>query len=420
MQPATDSSIFPRTESDMEAAPTPSHPPHPSIDDATRSQQKLEWLQALRGVAALMVVVTHARRFFFYSPLEDFAQRYMLPAAQGVDLFFLVSGFIMVYATTQSDGSVRNTVEFLIKRFARIWPVYAVMIAINAALLWTWAEPIPSLHDTLRSLAFLPVTTHSPPYLGLPLAIGWTLNFEFYFYLVFGLSLLAGRFRWLAFYAWMIASLVLVPLLLAGDVSLLADHDYRIGILYIDQNVNPIIWDFVAGTTIGLLYVSRLQIASRKLLALLIAASIALVCHWSFTGIARFHGITEWGMPLTILFATLALAAKARMSRVPRLLVWLGGISYSLYLVHPFVFTAIDRLMDFLGLSDTTHEPLFVLLIFPIPLIYAAISRRFLEEDLSGYVRQKLLGLVARRPATAATAGDIAAFDATLVTRNRS
>ncbi len=367
------------------------------------ARHKLEWVQALRGIAALMVVVTHARRFFFFTPLSDFAQRYMLPAAQGVDLFFLISGFIMVHATARSDGSLRDTCKFLVKRFARIWPVYAVMVVINAVLLAIWAEPVPSLHDTALSLAFLPVDTSNPPYLGLPLSIGWTLNFEFYFYLVFGLSLLAGRWRWIAFYGWMLATLIVVPWALTGELSLLANHDYAIGVRAIDEIVNPIIWDFVAGTAIGLLYMSQFRIRSAILLVALIAASLAMVCHWSFAGIASFHGITQWGLPLAILFAVLALASKDRHVQVPRALVWLGGISYSLYLVHPFVFTAVDRLMDFLGYAKLTHAPLFVLLILPLPMVYAAISKRYLEDDLSGSLRTSLLTIVNASVAPAAS-----------------
>ncbi len=376
-----------------------------SDDDALHLviRDKLEWVQALRGLAALLVVVTHARRFFFDSPWQGFAQHYMFPAAQGVDLFFLVSGFIMVYTTMRSDGSAQYSAEFLLKRFARIWPVYAVMIAINAVLQVVWMDPVSSWHAVATSLAFLPVETRHPPYLGLPLSIGWTLNFEFYFYLVFGLSLLAGRYRWLAFFGWMLATLVVVPLASTGTVSLLADHDYAIGICSIDEIVNPIVWDFVAGTAVGLLYVSPARIRNRNLSLALVVAAFALVCWWSFSGIVAFHGMARWGLPLAILFAVLALAAKSRELWFPRALVWLGGISYSLYLLHPFIFTTIDRLMDCLGWAELTHTPLFVLLVIPVPLLYAGISRRYLEDGLSVVVRTRLLRLISRTPAVVHT-----------------
>lgn len=375
-------------------------------DRRAASRDKLEWVQALRGLAALAVVVTHARLFLYGTHWDAFARRFMLPAAQGVDLFFLVSGFIMVYTTVRSDGSAHYTTDFLIKRFARIWPVYAVWVLINWALQVVWSStPIPSLHDVVTSLAFLPINTHVPPYLGLPLSIGWTLNFEFYFYLVFGLSLLAGRFRWLAFFGWMLATLVLLPLAVTGTFSMHAEHDYGIRIAYIDQNVNPIIWDFIAGVLIGLLYVSRIRVANKALLAILAACAIALACEWSFNppAIATFHGMARWGLPLSILFAAMALAFKDREPHVPRALVWLGGISYSLYLAHLIVFETVDRLLDSLDCEPFTHTVAFVLLVLPIPLIYAAISRRFLEDGLAVFVRRQLLRLTKPRSAAMVT-----------------
>ncbi len=364
------------------------------------TRHKLEWVQALRGIAALMVVATHARYYLDGTPWQSFAERYVKAGAQGVDLFFLVSGFIMVYTTARADGSRRYPAGFLAKRFARIWPVYAVMNLVNLALQAAWGAHVSSVGDVATSLAFLPITTTSPPQLDLPIPVGWTLNFEFYFYLVFGLSLLAGRFRWLAFFGWMLATLVLLPLALTGSVSLHADHDYAIGIRYIDQNVNPIIWDFVAGVAIGLLYVSRLRIRSRGLSLALIVLAFAMACWWSFSGIATLHGMAQWGLPLALLFAALALAFKDREPHVPRALVWLGGVSYSLYLLHLFVFGAVDHLMDYLGLEAMTHSMAFVLLVIPLPLVYAGISRRYLEDGLGVWVRKKLVGLVRSRSST--------------------
>ncbi len=351
-----------------------------------------------------MVVLTHARYFLNDGPWKAFADTYAMPSAQGVDLFFLVSGFIMVHTTARSDGSLRYTTEFLAKRFARIWPVYAVMVLITLVLQLAWRGYASSFGDVATSLAFLPVTTTHPPQFDLPLPVGWTLNFEFYFYLVFGLSLLAGRFRWIAFFGWMIATLVLLPLAMTGSVSMQPEHNYAIGIGYIDQSVNPIIWDFVAGVAIGLLYVSRAQIRSNGLLLALAASSFALACYWSFAGIATSNGMAQWGFPLAALFAAMAMAFKNKQPRVPRALVWLGGVSYSLYLLHLFVFGAVEHLMDLLGYEKTTHNPVFVLLIVPIPLIYAGISRRYLEDGLAVLVRKRLLRLIGTRNPTASQA----------------
>ena len=403
--------------------PAPNLPPMPS--DTTKSPHKLAWVQALRGVAALLVVVTHARYYLYGSPWDAFARQFMFPAAQGVDLFFLISGFIMFYTTRRSAGSLRDATVFLVKRFARIWPVYAVVVLVNALWQIVWQIEVSPLRDVARSLAFLPVRTSVPPYLGLPVPIGWTLNFEFYFYLVLGLSLLARRFRWAAFSAWMVASLVVLPWMLTGSVSMLADHDYAISVRYLAQIVNPVVWDFVAGVAIGGLYVSRIRIARAALRWALVGSAFALACYASFAGVAVFFGMAQWGLPLAILLAALVLAFKDRPPKVPGPLVWLGGVSYSLYLWHLYVFGVVDHVAESAGWSAWTHTATFVVLLIPLPVAFAGVSRRYLEDGLAVFVRTRLLALVemagtgTQSGRTAAPPDDVAGvFHAPEATRN--
>jgi exopolysaccharide production protein ExoZ len=360
---------------------------------------KLDWVQALRGIAALMVVICHTRDNLLGTPFESFATTFMLPGAMGVDLFFLVSGFIMVYTTRNTDGSVHYTLDFMAKRIARVWPVYAVL-----ALLFVGVLAYPHLasipwRDFGRSLLFLPVDARRPPYYSLPYGLGWTLNFEMYFYLVFAVSMLAGRWRWLAFYGWMLVMLVVVPLLVTGHASLNPRQDYMLGIDVIDQATNPVIWDFVAGTTIGLLYGAGARIDRKWVSYLLILASLALIVWRASPGHVGFHGMADWGGPLAVLFAVLALAYKSRDPRVPKILVWLGSISFSLYLVHVTVLIVLQELVVTMGYGQWIKTPTFVGLFILATLLVAELSRRLLENGLSPMVRGMLLRLIHSGPA---------------------
>jgi exopolysaccharide production protein ExoZ len=359
---------------------------------------KLDWVQALRGIAALMVVICHTRSNLLLTPLDAFATAFMLPGAMGVDLFFLVSGFIMVYTTGRSDGSVHYTLDFAAKRFARVWPVYAVLSSLYlviAAYPHFSSTPWP---DIGRGLLFLPVDARKPPYYSLPFGLGWTLNFEMYFYLVFALSMLAGRWRWLAFYGWMLVMLVAVPWFATGHVSFNPKHDYMLGTGYFDQAANPVIWDFVAGTAIGLLYGSRVSADRKWLSYALIASSLAFIVWRASPGHIGFHGMLHWGGPLAIFFAALTLTFKGRDPKTPRVLVWLGSISFSLYLVHVPVLIRLEWLAHFAGYGQWIKTPVFVVLFIFVSLIVADISRRLLENGLSGFVRKMLLRLIDGRP----------------------
>src|ERR1041384_8332317 len=93
------------------------------VDDPAR---RLDFIQALRGVAAMVVVLFHGRGVITGPAYLDLGDRLFGCGAIGVDLFFVISGFIMVHATWKLDGSGRSVAQFLVKRLTRIWPVYVV------------------------------------------------------------------------------------------------------------------------------------------------------------------------------------------------------------------------------------------------------------------------------------------------------
>lgn len=363
------------------------------------AEGKLEWVQALRGIAVLMVVITHGRYLLLGTAYQAFAETYMRPGAMGVDLFFLISGFIMVYATRRSGGSVLEVAQFAVKRFAIIWPVYAAVVAFGlATTLQISALPKASWMQLAMSLAFIPVDPRLPPYFNLPYAIGWTLNFEMYFYLVFALSMLAGRLRWVAFFAWMLLTLVARPLTVSGNVSASPDHDYHLEWRYLDQMVNPVIWDFVAGVAIGLLYHSRVRIKRVWITITLLFVSMAFVIWWAAPTRATFHGIGNWGLPLACFFATAALIAKERRIAPPAFIVWVGEISFSTYLFHIIVISIIRALAGTLGLASLVATPITVVVAIALSIVYGSIVNYFLERRLAEFVKHRLLRALNRLP----------------------
>jgi peptidoglycan/LPS O-acetylase OafA/YrhL len=355
--------------------------------------QNLEWLQALRGIAAVLVVMTHARTFLHGTPWQPFVEQYLRPGAQGVDLFFMVSGFIMVYTTRNADGSATYAIDFMIKRIARIWPVYAVAVCAWIALELSFAKPIAPFPAVIRSLLFLPVSTTQPPYLGLPFGLGWTLNYECYFYLVFALSTLVVRWRWIAFSVYLASTLIVLPLSAVGYVSFMADNDYRFASRILNQVTNPIIWEFAMGVVAGRLFLMPFAVPRTRLWGALVIACAGLLVNMSVTGMVDNHGPIGWGAPMALLFFAITLACKQSEPRVPRSLVWLGDISYSLYLMHFIVFTFVAHLFAALGAGPKVHTVAFVICVFPLPFFAAGLSRRYVENGISLRFRRRLLSI---------------------------
>jgi len=358
--------------------------------------KKLAWLQALRGIAALLVVFVHARYYFSWTPTQNFANALMRPGAMGVDLFFLISGFIMVLTTADAAGKPREALRFLAKRIARIWPVYAVLavLGIQAIMPLAYFADTAHLADFGKSLLFLPVAPYSPPFYGLPYGLGWTLNFEIYFYLVFGISMLAGRLRWPVFFGWLGISLIGLPLLAVGHFSLKVDHDYHFSLGYLNQATNPIIWVFGAGVAAGLLYRTRLSLADCLATRCLVCFLVAFALWWSYSGVSTIHGITEWGGPLAVALTVFALASKNLDIQVPEPLMWLGEVSFSLYLAHPVAQGIVTRILDGMRRHDLTQTWSHILFTTVLALVFAAISHALLERGLSEWVKARLLGWI--------------------------
>jgi peptidoglycan/LPS O-acetylase OafA/YrhL len=364
-------------------------------------KNQLAWIQALRGLAAFMVVMVHSRGVLPGTVIgKGVADRLLLPMAMGVDLFFIISGFLMVWTTRDFDGSRAYIWTFLVKRFARIWPLLALITPVALLVehgLGGFSEPALVL-AYLEGLAFIP---HAPGasgiYFQMAVGVAWTLCFEWYFYLVFALSMFFGRWRYVAMAAWFVLSLLAIPLGRGGYSLNVAAQPLVAWSRYANLAVNPIVWDFVAGMGAAWLYGSRIRIGPAAMVYA--AASIVLallLLAWNKMGLANFFGPHGWGVPMTVLFVSIALGAKADAIEVPRWSVWMGDISYSLYLVHVYVFIVLQRIATAIPLG----QPAFGVVLFLSRPVLAVVCAwavfRYVEYPVSTWVRGWLLGF--RRP----------------------
>jgi peptidoglycan/LPS O-acetylase OafA/YrhL len=223
---------------------------------------RLQSIQALRGVAALLVVLYHARALELAglarvgSTEPALTGGLLASGFAGVDLFFVISGFIMVWVTQASPPGRATSGEFLFARVTRIYPVW--WAAATLGLLYMWLSGGVTLVDA-SGVAVRPGTPEFAyilksfllvPQQELPvLLIGWTLIHEVYFYLVFTLILLLPRnlmpYALLAWGAAVIAA-SLFGLSTQQATSLLT------------LAVHPMTLEFLFGATVGLIVTSGL------------------------------------------------------------------------------------------------------------------------------------------------------------------
>ena len=193
-------------------------------------------IQNLRALAAYAVVAYHCLIRFLH-PADPLGRSYLDLPSGGVDLFFVISGFVMVHTTRDDE----TPAWFATKRIARIVPLYwlatFVVIALVVVRPWTFSGALLTPDSILASLFFVPhvdANGQAYPILG----VGWTLNYEMMFYALFAMSLLLPRtYRLPGVIA--LISLVWLTANLSGD-SLIA-HVYA----------NPILFEFAAGCVLA-------------------------------------------------------------------------------------------------------------------------------------------------------------------------
>lgn len=348
--------------------------------------KKLEIIQFLRGLAALLVVLLH------FQPIL----RSEWPALAGtmghghigVDIFFILSG-IVIYVSTEELRN-RSAQRFLIRRFFRVvTPAWAAM------LLLAVIQP-PYLKDLFLSALFIPLKNSHPPSYGYSfLIVAWTLTYELIFYVIFAgaLSFKFGReHRGFVAGSTVIATLFGVQMLTgaytldAEAAGLLPDQEY-FPIQIISVLGNPLFLEFVIG--LGLAYVYQRGVFNWMgqyrygLLTLGGAAAILILSFQYRDG----NGLTNSGLLATVIVLC-GLAMQSLIdtdSRTYRRSFWLilaqrlGDISYSLYLVHPIVRTGLLSLPVIATMTEQLYPMLQFLLLLLLTFTISAFFYRFIE-----------------------------------------
>ena len=341
---------------------------------------KLSNVQVLRGFAALAVVVFHAR-----DELDGIGIQTHVPAllagAFGVDVFFVISGLVMVYASVPLFGTVSSVLPFMGKRLARIVPLYWGVTA-----LFVLFDPTDARGDLGRrafarfialSLAFVPylapVNDESNPVYPL----GWTLDYEMLFYLCFALVLVLPRRTAVALLTGsFIALIVLCKIITVPD-----------WLFYLGSTQ---ILEFVAGMAIAEMVLSGFRL-QRGVAMALIASGLAMMLiaiPWFDNWWGEWRGIV-WGVPAAAIVGGMALYLPNRKDGLMRR--WcerLGDASYSLYLVHYGIYVAVEAILR--RAFDLTRLPAipFMVLLVGLAVVTGFIVHRSFEVPVTRWLQR--------------------------------
>jgi len=339
----------------------------------SQENQSIIGIQYLRGIAALMVVFFHARSYFGVVP--DWTRI----GSRGVDIFFVISGFIMVYATRKisfNESLYKTCANFLGKRFIRVVPLYwlALLVTVYPYFInWYQTQTVSAdLITIFQDFAFIPHLSIDEDEKGeiFPALIqGWTLNYEVFFYLLFGLSILARQYR-IALVAIVFSLLVLIGKL---------NHFHNIGVLFY---TNSILLEFVYGILLYEIFIKTRHIQFSRLIIYAIGiAGILLLASGSTTN----NKVVMGAASAFIVWFFIQVFQNIHL----RPLKLLGDASYSIYLFHLLSFKFAREVISLTPLEPKGYVNIITIIGIHILIsIISGIAIYFLiEKPLLRYLR---------------------------------
>jgi exopolysaccharide production protein ExoZ len=320
-------------------------------------------IQIFRGIASLLVAISHLPLGFNFGFF-------------GVDIFFVISGFVMAYTTRDGRQTAAN---FLVRRGVRVLPLYWIITSISL---------IKILHDYRHSpIMDLPIRLITASYFLVPLATGddkmdfypivnpgWSLEYEAFFYLCFSAAIWFAPRRH--------ALVIGISLCMLCGIGAIVELPTP---LFYYARTNTL--EFVYGMGIARLFVSDFRMSHLVAFPLLVCAAAAA---WVFAPHSdewdSLRGF-GWGLPAAAIVTAAVLSPAITRNWFSRVLEALGDASYSLYLTHEFTYQAISTLYPNLftkGAASVWTSGTMLACALALGFIVYAVVERPLTRALQG------------------------------------
>ena len=337
-------------------------------------------LQLVRGIAAILVLLHHITSIIYKNSNYEYALGIFDYGSIGVDLFFILSGFLIFTLHYQEIGYSNKLGIFFKKRLIRIYPVYWVVTLALIPIYFIMPsfgvgyESDPGV--ILKSLFLIP-QDHDPI-----LGVGWSLVYEVFFYIMFGLFILLGKKpAAIILSAWMVAS-----------ISLL---NFEFGNYFFKFLFSPIIFEFLLGCLMAflLLNVRFKQSLSIFFLGAVTFLGAVLLDEFVFDSLSR-EGIVRvliYGISSFLIILGIILIERQGNFKSNRMMTYFGDASYSIYLVHIPVILFLNKVFDFLGLYGTLSYPIATSILALVTLGSGCIFHNLIEKPLLSFLRKKII-----------------------------
>jgi exopolysaccharide production protein ExoZ len=338
---------------------------------------KIGAVQALRAFAALSVAILHVLHDAIpLDPTGHIEQWHnALPWESGVDLFFVISGFVMVYASADLFGRRSSPATFMTRRLIRIVPLYwaatTLFLVVALAAPGSVTGDDLSFSHVMMSYIFLP-SRRSDGSIQPVYSLGWTLNYEMFFYVVFA------------------ACIVLPRRLAVMAVALLLGSAMALHRLVPPQATALVFWtdgrllEFLLGMAVAVIATKGVAFPILIRVGLALTAVILLI-------VMHRSGIPSAPITTgTLMSLLVAAAVLGRPVRVPGTLLLLGDASYALYLVHPFAMRPVGLIWQYLHFTGLVLASVYAGTVLLLATLGAVGVYLWFERPAGTWLRSRL------------------------------
>lgn len=335
---------------------------------------KIESLQILRALAAILVVFNHLWGDS-KTELSTLLGLHFV-GGFGVDAFFVLSGFIMCYTTREDvKGGYKDAATFLLRRIERIYPIF-IIVLLPFAFKYTYSTGEINASLLLGNALLLPSFTNNPSYFML-VAPAWTLVYEMMFYFIYSASILFSNNKSKIIIISSVSIVFVVVMInvlsLQGERLEWVNFSYMIG--------DPLMINFVMGCIYAVVF-KRLnrERCSVYIVAPLILISFLIGMWASKNGFPRF---VSFGIPAFIIVVLFSLM-KQSGNACYRMLVYVGNASYSIYLTH-FLFVPVRTYI--LKKYDINNDQFGVIMSL-VAILFGCIFYSIIERKISSKIKE--------------------------------
>jgi peptidoglycan/LPS O-acetylase OafA/YrhL len=335
---------------------------------------RLQNIQALRGVAVLCVVLFHLTIIEKkYGGADQFLPGWFQFGMFGVDLFFVISGFVMVTVTRGKFHQAKEALLFLYHRISRIYPLYWVYTTMALAVFLIMPSWVNNSQGNQINIAASYLLFPSRL---LPLVqVGWTLIHEMYFYIVFFLLLFLPE------------KFFVQSLIFWGAVITLSGFPTENP--FIRVVLHPLTLEFIAGCLLAVHYYTSkpFKMNGYFLAAIaflgLIAAVMGYIHYYGQTGLLPLDlaQAVYYGIPATLIVFCIIHAERNGLV-LPNFLIQTGNASYSIYLSHLFTMNIVGRAWSLFPTDSIVDNVAAMIGAFVFTLTVGWISYRYIEMPL--------------------------------------